>query len=55
MTSTTPAPGSLRRESKATLIGTALILVMVGLVTAAGLVLAVAAVVLGDTALQLPE
>mgnify|MGYP000566128890 CR=1 FL=1 len=44
----------LREESKATLFGTALMLVMAGLVIAAGAILSVAAVVLGDTALQLP-
>ncbi|MGR0318448.1 hypothetical protein [Agromyces sp. ZXT2-3] len=55
MTSNPPAATSSRaRESKATLFGTALMLVMAGLVIAAGTILAVAAVVLGDTALQLP-
>ncbi|GAA1056274.1 hypothetical protein GCM10017608_27720 [Agromyces luteolus] len=44
----------LREESKATLFGTALVLVMGALVIAAGAILTVASVVLGDTALQLP-
>ncbi|MRX44666.1 hypothetical protein [Agromyces kandeliae] len=56
MTSNTPKPPAqtIREESKATLFGTALVLVMAGLVLAAGAILSVAAVVLGDTALQLP-
>jgi hypothetical protein len=55
MTSNTPTPATRpARESKATLFGAALLLAMGGLVIAAGAVLAVAAVVLGDTALQLP-
>ncbi|GAA2042571.1 hypothetical protein GCM10009819_31270 [Agromyces tropicus] len=56
MTSTPSKPNPRRPlgESKATLFGTALLLVMAGLVVAAGAILAVAAVVLGDTAMQLP-
>ncbi|BDZ54630.1 hypothetical protein [Agromyces marinus] len=53
-TSGTPTPATRRRESKATLFGAALSLLMGGLVTAAALILLVATVALGDTAMQLP-
>ncbi|WP_401000273.1 hypothetical protein [Agromyces sp. GXQ0307] len=53
MSANPPASG-IRSESKATLFGTALLLLMGGLVIAGGVILSVAAVVLGDTALQLP-
>ncbi|WP_353813705.1 hypothetical protein [Agromyces sp. SYSU T00266] len=56
MTSNTPNPPAqtIREESKAALLGTALVLVMAALVVAAGAILSVAAIVLGDTSLQLP-
>jgi hypothetical protein len=56
MTSNPPTPATrpLAGESKATLLGAAILLAMGGLVILAGAILTVAAVVLGDTALQLP-
>ena len=51
---TAPEPMPIGRESKATLLGTAIVLVMGGLVIGSALILAVASIALGDTAFDLP-
>ena len=51
---TTPDSVPVGRESKITLLGTALMLAMGALVIGSGVLLAVAAIALGDTAFDLP-
>jgi hypothetical protein len=51
---TTPEPTPVARESKVTLLGTALLLAMGALVIASAVVLAAATILLGDTAFDLP-
>ncbi|MBM7503614.1 hypothetical protein ACFPER_09030 [Agromyces aurantiacus] len=49
-----PAPTAIRRESRASLFGAALMLGIGAIVIASGLVLIGAAILLGDTAFDLP-
>ncbi len=51
---TAPESVPVGRESKATLLGAAIVLVMGGLVIASALILAVASIALGDTAFEMP-
>ena len=51
---TMPESTPIARESKITLLGTALMLVMGALVIGSAVVLAAASVLLGDTAFDLP-
>ena len=50
----TTSPSAVRRESRASLFGAALMLGIGAIVIASGLVLIGAAILLGDTALELP-